>query len=192
MPSLSRLRERRVRRKAIPAELQDWHDAKLKPVEAEVCALVENAVSRELESRSALNTRVTSTMTLAGALLAASFALAKSAADLRVEGSPSWVFSVSFVGTVALLVLAILISAAAIGPEPRHMLSPALMRHWGEVGTSIDEARTDRYKLDVALAEQLATGNQRRSAALRRAQRLIAGALLFAAGGAISVFLQWP
>ncbi len=183
------LRQSRETRRRNQGDLASWHEEALPRVPPELLALAETAVSREADSRAALNARLTSTITLAGALLVAAFALSKNAADLHLHGTTHTAFSASFLGAVALLVVAMILSAAGIAPEPRYVENPQLLRYWARHG-DLDESLKDRYKLDVALIEQLAAGNSRRGRILRLAQRTVAAAILFAAAGAVTLFVQ--
>jgi hypothetical protein len=159
-------------------------------VSAEVARLTATATDREHASRDALNGRLAGTITACGALLAAAFALSKDAADLNVGGAPGVLFAVAFVAAVALLVAAILVCLSAFQPEPRHLLNPELVRYWAREAVPDDEARADRFKLDVALLAQLGRGNSRRARRLLVSQRLLVGALLFAGAGALIVFFS--
>jgi hypothetical protein len=135
-------RERRRRREETLATVRAWQREELAQVPVEVAGLTAVAVARELSSRDALNGRLGSTITVCGALLAAAFALSKNAADLKIHGASYVLVSIAFSAAIVLLVMAMLICVAAIQPDLRHRLNPALARYWARNKVADEEART--------------------------------------------------
>jgi hypothetical protein len=187
---LGGFKNRKQRRQEALEAIAAWQKEDLPDVSATVAELAATAADRELKSRDALNGRLANTITVCGALLAAAFALSKNAADLKIHGAADTAFAIAFAAAVALLVVAILLCVGAIRPEPRHRLSAELARYWSRQEIPDGEARTDVFKLDVALLDQLAAGNTRRAYFLRRAQYFLVGALISAAVGALVIFFD--
>jgi hypothetical protein len=181
-------RERRRWREETLATARAWQKEELAHVSAEIAGLTSAAVARELSSRDALNGRLASTITVCGALLAAAFALSKNAADLKIHGATYVLFSITFSAAVVLLVMAMLICVAAIQPDLRHRLNPALARYWARNRAADEAARTDGFRLDVALLDQVGAGNTRRASRLLLAQYFLVAALVAAAVGALVIF----
>ena len=177
-------------RHELETTLRRWAEAEVKDVDADLLEIASNAVDRELESRNALNTRLTATITFAGALLAAALTLGRSAGSVDLPCVAYIAFAISFVGAVLLLVASIALSISAIQPEPRNRANPKLLRHYATEGSPTGEVRADTYKLEVSLLEQLGPGNTLRAHRLRLAQRLLAGALTFAAAGSLILFFS--
>lgn len=183
-----------VRRMGSPSKLSMGEQASsleeesLPPVSAEVAQLTATAVDREIASREALNGRLAGTIAVCGALLAAALALSKNAADLKVDGTPKVLFAVAFTTAVVMLVAAMLLCLTALRPDLRHRLNAEVVRYWARERVPDEEARTDRLQLDVALLDQLSTGNTRRAKRLLSSQRLLVAALICAAAGALIVF----
>lgn len=182
------LEKRKRDREERALEQQTWADTELHEVNADLLEIAQGAVDRELESRNALNARLTATITFAGALLAAALTLGRSAGTVPLPCGAYVAFAIAFVAAVALLVAAIAISISAIQPELRNRANPDLLRHYATKRSEMAEVRADTYKLEVSLLDQLGPGNTTRASRLRLGQRLLAGALGLAAAGALILF----
>ena len=176
----------------VAARERAWMQEPLSEISTAVLELADAAVTEEMETRGALNARVAGTMTFAGALLAAAFALSKNAADLGLDGAAETVFGIIFAGTVALLVAVVLLCVSAVRIDRRHRLNPELLRWWARERVADAGARVDRFKYDVVVLERLNLGNERRARRLTQAQWALGGALLLAAAGALIVFFGSP
>lgn len=173
---------------------QDWHDAELQSIDPELLALAQGYVEAELRGRESLGNRLGGLITLAGALLALSVAAAREAAGAHLDGTSRTVFSMAFVGAVVCLVGVLAIALASTGPNVRANPSAELLRHYGEHGTTMDEARKDAYKLSVTALAQLDPTNRGRAEGVQRARLALILALLFAAAAACTVYFEtsWP
>lgn len=170
------------------ADERAWRDAKLANIDPELLSLAQLAVNRELESRRELNGRLTATITFAGLLLALAFGLGHRVGGLELHKTPEVLLAVSFCAAIALLVVAIGLAIAALQPEPRNSMSPALLQHYGTEDTSPTEVRQDAFKVEVSTLGQLEGGNTTRATRLLKSQRILGLALGVAAAGALILY----
>ena len=151
--------------------------------------LARSAAERQLASREALNGRLTTTITFAGALLAVALTLGQKAGAVHLHHGSRTLFGIGFVVAVLLLTGTIVLAIWALQPERRPRANPSLLKHYGTVLTSPDEVAQDAYRFEVALATRLGAGNSRRAARLLWAQKVLGLALAFAAANALILFL---
>jgi hypothetical protein len=192
-PTVQHMRKRAARQLTAHQEAhQDWHDAELKAIDPELLALTHGYVEAELNGRESLGNRLGGLITLAGALLALLVAAAREAAGAHLDGTARTIFSITFIGAVLCLVAVLLIALHSMGPDVRATPSADLLRHYGEHGTTTDEAREDAYKLSVTVLAQLDPTNRSRAEGVKRARLALILALLLAAAAAGTVYFGTP
>ncbi|HEX5715554.1 MAG TPA: hypothetical protein VF179_05300 [Thermoanaerobaculia bacterium] len=151
-------------------------------------AEVVRGVDRELDSRRALNSGLQHVITFAGALLAISLALAAKAATVEVGCSARALLAIFFLGGISGLLAAIAIALFGLGPQPRALPNPDLLRFYATSGTKNPEIRADLFEVEMEAMENLHHGNERRAKCHRLALRSLILPLTCAAGGAITLF----
>jgi hypothetical protein len=125
----------------------------------------------------------------AGALLAVAFAAGAriGRVDLGCLAHPLLIGF--FIGAVLGLVVVLLISLLALGPQKRALPNPDVLRYYASNRARAAEMRRDLFEVEVEALEDLHEGNEKRARRHRLALRILVGPLIFAAGGAVTLVL---
>ena len=151
-------------------------------------AEVVRGVDRELDSRRALNSGLQHLITFAGALLAISFALAAKAAGTNISCPARTLLTIFFLGGIGGLLATISVALFGLGPQPRALPNPDLLRFYATAGTKNPEIRADLFEVEVDAMDDLHAGNERRAKCHRLALRTMFLPLACAAAGAATLF----
>jgi hypothetical protein len=154
---------RRADRTPAEATLAAWKELKLEDVSHELLDLAEKHIAGERASSDTLSTRLTATVTLAGALLAVGVTLAGNDAKIQLAHGSRTLFSCLLVSGIVLLVGAMVTALAEIRPRTRVVPNPDVLRHYAKEGTAPPEIRADTFKLYGAALEQLGNRNSQLS-----------------------------
>jgi hypothetical protein len=151
---------------------------------------VVRGVDRELDSRRVLNSGLQHLITFAGALLAISFAFAAKAAAVDVGCSAQTLLTIFFLGAIGGLLATLSVALFGLGPQPRALPNPELLRFYATAGTKDPEIRADLFEVEIDAMGGLYKGNERRAKCHRLALRILFLPLACAAAGAITLFFS--
>jgi hypothetical protein len=151
-------------------------------------AEVVRGVDRELDSRRALNAGLQHLITFAGALLAISLAFAAKAAAADVGCSAQTLLTIFFLGSIGGLLATLAVALFGLGPQPRTLPNPELLRFYAIAGTRNAEIRADLFEAEVDAMDDLKLGNDRRAKCQLIALRILFVPLASAAAGAVTLF----
>ena len=145
-------------------------------------------MDRELESRRALNVGLQQLIAFTGVLLAAAFALGSRIGKADVNCAGQTLLTIFFVGAILGLLIVLLVALFGLGPQSRTLPNPEVFKFYAAEGVGDSEVREDLFEVEVEAMEDLAKGNQRRAECHRLALKVLVGPLVFAAGGAITLY----
>jgi len=159
-------------------------------VSQEKLSEIARAVDRELDSRRALNSGLQQLIAFTGVLLALAFAVGARIARHELTCAAKVLIAISLLRTLLSLLAIVLVALSGLKPQHRTTLNPETFRYYGEQGTKDSEVRSDIYDTEIQLLAELQEGNGLRARRQLLALSLLLLPLLFASGGAVTLFFQ--